>query len=170
MPTTSVQNILVNEGLHHWKAQKVVFLMKPQKEKRKAWEFRYKNWEDANWEWVIWSDKCYVYIGDDRWTVYMIWSVDEEYDKGCVVPKFKQSFLRVMIWGCIMKNSKGPMVVLEYPGGKGGGMNAERYQEQVLERKLYNYYMDRMEKMGQVKFQQDGAPSHTAHSTKAWLA
>jgi hypothetical protein len=27
-----------------------------------------------------------------------------------------------------------------------------------------------MEKMGQVKFQQDGALLHTAHSTKAWLA
>jgi hypothetical protein len=32
-----------------------------------------------------------------------------------------------------MKNSKGSMVVLEYPGGKGGEMNAERYQKQVLE-------------------------------------
>jgi hypothetical protein len=168
--TISVQNILANKGLHRRKARKVVFLTKPQKEKRKAWAFRHKNWEDADWERVIWSDKCYVYIGDDRGTVYVTRSVDEEYDEGCMVPNFKQSSLRVMIWGCIMKNSKGLMVVLEYPGGKGGGMNAERYQEQVLERKLYNYYMDRMEKMGQVKFQQDGAPSHTAHSTKAWLA
>jgi hypothetical protein len=62
------------------------------------------------------------------------------------------------------------MVVLEYPGGKGGEMNAERYQKQVLEWKLYNYYMDRMEKMGQVKFQQDGAPLHTACSTNAWFS
>jgi hypothetical protein len=66
-----------------------------------------------------------------------------------------------------MKNSKGPMVILEYPGGKGGGMNADRYQEQVLEHKLYDYYMERMEEMGQVNFQQDGAPSYTARSTTA---
>ena len=97
-------------------------------------------------------------------------SVDEEYDEDCVVPKFKQSSLRIMIWGCIMKNSKGPMVILEYPGGKGGRMNADRYQEQVLECKLYDYYMERMEEMGQVNFQQDGAPLHTARSTTAWLA
>jgi hypothetical protein len=46
------------------------------------------------------------------------------------------------------ENSKMLMVVLEYPGGKGGGMNADRYQEQVLERKLYDYYMEQMEEMG----------------------
>jgi hypothetical protein len=27
---------------------------------------------------------------------------------------------------------KGPLVVLKYPGGKGGGMNKKRYCEQVL--------------------------------------
>jgi hypothetical protein len=146
--TTSVRNILANEGLHRRKARKVVFLTKSQKQKRKAWAIRYRKWKDEDWERVIWSDECYVYIGDDKGTVYVTRSADEEYDEDCVVPKFKQSSLRIMIWGCIMKNSKGPMVVLEYPGGKGGGMNANRYQEQVLECKLYDYYMERMEKMG----------------------
>jgi hypothetical protein len=39
-----------------------------------------------------------------------------------------------MTWGCIAEGQKGPLVVVEYPGGKGGGMNSEskRYQEQVL--------------------------------------
>jgi hypothetical protein len=32
-----------------------------------------------------------------------------------------------------MEGRKGPLVVLEYPGGKGGGMNSTRYCEQVLE-------------------------------------
>lgn len=128
------------------------------------------NWKDEDWEQVIWSDECYVYIGDDRGTVYVTQSADEEYDESCFVPKFKQSLLRIMVWACIMKNSKGPMVVLEYLGGKGGGMNADRYQEQVLEHRLYDYYMERMEKMGQVVFQQDGALSHTARSMIAWFA
>ena len=58
---------------------------------------------------------------------------DEEFDKDCLVPTFKQSSVRVMVWGCIMKGQKGLLVVLEYPGGKGGGMNTARYREQVLE-------------------------------------
>ena len=74
-----------------------------------------------------------------------------KYEEDCVVPKFKQSSLRVMIWACIMKGNKGPMVVLEYPGGLGGGMTADWYQEQVLEKVLFDYYCqmseerDRME-------------------------
>lgn len=61
------------------------------------------------------------------------------------------------------------MVVLEYPGGRGGGMTAVRYQEQVLEKVLHDFYMEMTEERGQVLFQQDGAPSHTAKSTCHWL-
>jgi hypothetical protein len=32
-----------------------------------------------------------------------------------------------------MKGKKGPLIALEYPGGHGGRMNAERYQKQFLE-------------------------------------
>ena len=75
-----------------------------------------------------------------------------------------------MVWGCIMKGSKGPLVVLDYPGGRGGGMTADRYQEQVLDNTLYDYYLKMSEERGQVAFQQDGAPSHRAKSTLSWLS
>ena len=39
-----------------------------------------------------------------------------------------------------MEGRKGPLVVLEYPGGKGGGMNSKRYCEQVLEKALGDFY------------------------------
>ena len=32
-----------------------------------------------------------------------------------------------------MKGQKGPLIVLEYLRGKGGGMNSAHYQEQVLD-------------------------------------
>ena len=57
----------------------------------------------------------------------------EEYLDECLVPTFKQLPVHIMVWGCIMEGRKGPLVVLEYPGGKGGGMNSKRYCEQVLE-------------------------------------
>ena len=52
---------------------------------------------------VIWSDKCYIYIGDNRGTVWVTLAVDEEFNENCVILTFKQSSLRVMIWACIMK-------------------------------------------------------------------
>jgi transposase len=76
-----------------------------------------------------------------------------------------------MVWACIMTNRKGPLVVLEYPGGKGGGMNAQRYREQVLDPVVLSFVEQAMrERGGDVSFMQDGAPSHRARATKSWFA
>ena len=72
-----------------------------------------------------------------------------------------------MVWACIMQGSKGPLV-LDYPGGRGRGMTADRYQSQVLEAEVHDYFMQMAEERGQVVFQQDGALSHQAKSTLAW--
>ena len=69
-----------------------------------------------------------------------------------------------------MVDDKGSIVVLEYPGGRGGGLNAERYQDQVLKRALYDYWVEKSEEKGLVLFQQNGVRSYTVKSTKAWLA
>lgn len=69
-----------------------------------------------------------------------------------------------------MRGKKGPLVVLEYPGGKGGGMNAKRYKEQVLEAVLRGFYAEMEAERHGVTFQQDGAASHRAKLTKQWFA
>jgi len=75
-----------------------------------------------------------------------------------------------MVWGSIMWGQKGPLIVLEYPGGKGGGMNSKRYQDQVLEGVLKEFYMQMKQKRGHIYFQQDNASSHTSNSTKHWFS
>jgi hypothetical protein len=79
------------------------------------------------------SDECYMYLGDKSGQLYVTRHKDKAYREDCCVPVFKQSSLCVMVWECINLGWKGPLVVLEYPGGKGGGMTAARYCEQVLE-------------------------------------
>ncbi|KAF9022771.1 hypothetical protein BDP27DRAFT_1200052, partial [Rhodocollybia butyracea] len=118
---------------------------------------------------VIWSDKCYVYLGDSRGRVFVTHCADEEYKEDCLIPTFKQSSIWVMVWGCIMKGKKGPLVVLEYPGGKGGGMNAVRYQDQVLGPAMLPFLEELESERGEVDFQQDGAPTHTTKLTLNWL-
>ena len=167
---SAVQRILDDVGLHRRRGRKVVYLTKDHKQRRKQWAREHKSWGEEDWDRVIWSDECYVYMGDDRGTVWVTRAPGEEFDEDCVIPTFKQSSLRVMIWACIMRGSRGPMVILDYPGGKGGGMTANRYQDQVLDRVLFDYYWKMSETRGQVVFQQDGARSHTAKSTMAWLA
>jgi hypothetical protein len=94
----------------------------------------------AEWQRVIWSDKCYVCIGDSKGTVWITQTADEEFDKNCLVVIFKQSSNHVTVWGCIAEGRRGPLVVLDYPRGKEGGMTAKRYQDQVLDRPLHKFY------------------------------
>ena len=111
----------------------------------------------------------YVYLGDNKGPVYVTRRPDEVVQDDCVVPSFAKSSVRVMVWGCIIQGRLGPLIVLDYPKGKGGGMNSRRYQEQVLEGHLKAFYKQMSQERGSVLFQQDGAPSHRSKSTLAWL-
>lgn len=161
--------MLAEEGYHRRVARKVPYLTKAHKKNRMQWACQYKTFTDKDWAKVIWSDKCYIYLGDDRGRIFVTRHASEEYDEDCLVPTFKQSSVCVMVWGCIMKGQKGPLVVLKYPGGKGGGMNSVRYREQVLEGVLKGYYAKMKKDRGSVLFQQDGAPSHGSKTTKRWF-
>jgi transposase len=157
---SAVRRALAEAGRHRRKARKVIYLTKAYKTVQKWWAMKYKHYCAENWEHIIWSDECYVYMGDDQGTVWITRSADEVYDDDCVIPTFKQSLLRVMVWACIMESQKGPLIVLEYPGGRGGGMTAKRYQDQVLDGPLHDFYMRMLEERDLVAFQQDGASSH----------
>lgn len=80
-----------------------------------------------------------------------------------------QNPICIMVWGIIAKGAKELLIVLEYPGGKGGGMNLERYIKQVLEGPLIPFFNKMKRSWPNFKFQQDGAPGHQAKITHRWL-
>jgi hypothetical protein len=169
---TSVRTILAEHGLFRRKAKKVPRLTAGHRAARLDWALRYEGWGDADpeWDFVIWSDECYVVMGQNPGTVWVTRTADEIWDDDCTIPTDKQAEIRIMVWGCIMKGRKGPLIVLDYPGGKGGGMTAQRYREQVLEGALLGFYQEMCtERGGEILFQQDGAPSHKAKATTNWL-
>jgi transposase len=118
---------------------------------------------------VIFSDECYIYLGDNCGCVYVTCCPGEELHEDCIVPSFKQSLRHVMVWGCIISGHKGLFIVLEYPGGKGSGMNSAQYQEQVLDNVLVDFVAHMKALKGSVVFQQDNAPSHGSKSMKQWF-
>lgn len=119
-------------------------------------------------QWIF-SDECYVYMGSRPGSIYCTRSPDEEYHEDCVIPTFTKSSVRVMVWGCITYGKKGPLIVLEYPGGKGGGMTSERYVEQVLDGVLLPFYKALSRRRPNVQFLQDNARCHTAKNTINWF-
>ena len=154
--TTTVWRVLAEEGYHRRVAKKVPYLTKDHKRARLAWAKRNKDMDSKDWQKIIFSDECYIYLGDKQGRIYVTRRADEVLLDECLVPTFKQSSVRVMVWGCIMEGHKGPLVVLEYPGGKGGGMNSTRYQDQVLNTVLKPFYTQMHREREAIYFQQDG--------------
>ena len=145
-----------------------IFYCTPE-EKESCMAEEFKSFDVHQWKNLIWSDGCYVHLDDHSGHVYVTCHADEEYNENCVIPTFKQSSVQVMVWGCIMKGRKEPLAVLEYPGGRGGGMTGQWYISQVLEAHLHTFYNQMKEERPEVMFQQDGAPSHTSKLAKRWL-
>ncbi|GLB38612.1 putative encoded by [Lyophyllum shimeji] len=167
---STVRRRLAEEGYHRRVARKCPFLRKDQKNSRMYWVRLYRLWGEVEWGKVEFSDECYVHLDDVRGRVWITRRVDEVLEEDCLAPTFSQSSIRVMVWGVIILGQKGPLVVLDYPGGRGGGMNTKRYQEQVLDGALLDFHTRMKALKGNVIFQQDNAPSHKSKGTKQWFA
>ncbi|PPR03974.1 hypothetical protein CVT26_001081 [Gymnopilus dilepis] len=166
---STVQRVLAAQGYHRRVARKVPWLTKNHRKLRFIWGKVYRKMRMRDWWNVIYSDETYIWVGDRAGRIFVTRRRDERLLDECLVPTFKQSNLRVMVWGCIVGGRKGPLVVMEYPGGKGGGMNTERYREQVLEGALLDFYNQLKVRKRCIRFQQDGASCHRSKATMNWL-
>lgn len=167
--TSTIRNILADAGLHRRLAKRIPVLQHSHATSRLYWAQKYAEWSMAEWGQVIFSDECYVHLGETHGRIYVTRAPGEELLEDCLAPAFKQSAVRVMVWGCIILGRKGPLVVLDYPGGRGGGMTSTRYQEQVLNAPLLEFYTHMKEEKGTAWFQQDNASCHTSKTTHTWL-
>nr|GAT45076.1 predicted protein [Mycena chlorophos] len=166
----TVRRALNERGYRRCVAPRVPFLTPKQKDARLEWALGQSGRErDDGWRNVMWSDECYVVVGSSH-RIFVTRKPDEKWDDDCVVPRFKQSSLRAMVWGCCARDYRGGLKILEYPGGKGGGMTAELYRSQVLEDMVLPEFTELKKERPKLQFQQDSAPAHRAKTTKAWFA
>lgn len=121
-------------GMHRRKPREKLYLRAQAKGKRLEWAREHKHFTDLHFSKVYWPDESYVCIGNNPGTVYVTRTANEVFEEDCTIYTFKQLSVWVMVWSCIVRDVKGPLILLKYLGGKGGGMNADRYQEQGLEK------------------------------------
>ncbi|ESK91879.1 transposable element tc1 [Moniliophthora roreri MCA 2997] len=147
----TVHEVLAEKGYHCHVAWKVPLLSGLARKKCLNWAMDYWSMTFEQWGDIAWSDEVYIMLGESPGQIFVTCHTGEAFDNECCIPCFKQSSVRCMVWSLIIRGMKGPLVILEYLRGKGGGMTAEWYQEQVLEGAL------------------DGAPSHCAKTTTEWF-
>ncbi|PPQ87403.1 hypothetical protein CVT26_015507 [Gymnopilus dilepis] len=146
---STVQRALAAQGYHRRVARRVPWITKAQRKLRFIWGKVYKRMRMRDWWNVIYSDETYIWVGSKAGRIFVTRRKDERLLDECLVPTFKQSNLRVMVWGCIVGGRKGPLVVLE-------GALLDFYNQIKLRKR-------------RIRFQQDGASCHRSKATLKWL-
>lgn len=62
----TIRNVLREKGYRRCVARKVPYLTDKHRKARLSWAWMYRRFSKRNWQRVIWSDECYVYLGDNR--------------------------------------------------------------------------------------------------------
>ena len=96
------------------------------------------------------------------WCGIVLLKLDME--TSCIRPDSIQSRQKMMVWGCLTANGKGPLVFLE------GGITASRYVALLRDHLLPFIDGLPLSRSLHVQFQQDNATPHKAHATMAFLA
>lgn len=124
------------------------------------WAHEHRLWMQNQWNSVIFSDEStfQIYIGSQNNVV--IRKKCEAFKTDCLkrTVKFPKS---IMVWGCMSSYGVGQLCFIDRR------VNTLKYQ-QILERNLIPT-MENLSDVENIHFQQDGASSHTATTTKNWL-
>lgn len=148
---------------YDWKqAAKKPRLSKKQKKARKEWCNRVKSWNQDVWRKVIFSDEMNIEVDNRKNRIMLRRMAHEKYNEDCIVKRTKQGSGSIGIWACMNFYGVGFFRIFD------GRLNAVRYIE-ILGDELKRS-IEKLHPGGEVIFQQDGAPCHTAKITKKHLA
>lgn len=151
----TVRRILRKNNFHGRIAAVKPHLTNSLRRRRKQWCLKHAKWTKENWNKIIFSDESRIELFPRCRNIVRRPKGSNRYDKKYVVPskKFSPS---LMVWGAI--RSDGKRVLLRCTRNVD-----QHYYQELLSKGLSDVYNTRF------IFQQDGATSHTAKTTKEFL-
>jgi transposase len=158
----TVRRVLGRAGLKARVKRKKPLLRKRHRQARLAFARKHQHWTVEDWKRVVWSDETKINLYGSDGKQYC-WRADGEPLRGHhVTPTVKHGGGSLMIWGCMAADGPGYMCKID------GGLDAELYG-----RILDDEFLSTLEYyglgVGDIVFQHDNDPKHTARSTKEWL-
>ena len=157
--TKTVRRRLVKAGLTGCVAAKRPLLTLAHRKKRLDWCRERKDWTNEQWKKVLWSDESVFELIPTR-RVWVRRRKNERYHPDCINSTVKHGGGKLQVWGCMATNGVGTLKVVK------GRLNAAAYVQLIC----HTLKEDGRRLCGNnFIFQQDGAPCHTASSTKAWF-
>ena len=150
---------LAKQGYRRQIALKKPFISEKNHLLRLEWAEEHVNWEDEDWDNILWTDESWVKGGRHRKT-RVTRRTGEELHEDCVTLKI-QCKRGWMIWGCINGSEKGPCLFWEKEWGT---INSETYSERIVP--IIHGWMTLNPHL---QLMQDGAPEHGAKNTQEEL-
>lgn len=137
-------------------------LKKSHRRARSGFEKTHRNWENKDWDMVIWSDETKVNLQGSDGRERTFRKIGEPLRDHNITQTKKFGGGSIMVWGCMLSSGVGYLCRID------GGVNAEIY-EGILDDELMHtidwYGLDK----SNIIFQNDNASSHTASSIKKWF-
>lgn len=165
----TLRRIFSTLGYHRRIARVKPFLTVKNKIARLAFAHLYRDWTQADWQKVVWTDECAFNVGGFSGNTWVTRLANEEYLEDCLLPKFRK-LETIMVWGCIYNNEKGPLVIWDKQNWT-PTINGPRYCEHIILPHLHPFWRNlRLNILDYVYLQQDNASPHRAKYTRKVLA
>ena len=162
----TVRRRLMTVGLHCRRPAQRPTLAVHHRQNRLQWAQNHVNWRNREWRRVLFSDESRFCVdpGDGR---IRIWRRSgERFTQANITERDSWGGESIMIWGAIGLNQRvGPVIFQNVGQGRGNGVNAARYINQVLRPHVLPFF----QRHPQHLFQQDNARPHTARATQTFL-
>ena len=165
----SIARLLTVEGLKKWRVMKRPYLREDHAAKRLSWAFKYQGYTKEDWDRVFWSDECSIKRGQGLRPEYTFNRPCYQAELGDVHPtpaKGKQ--IKQMFWasfsGAHRRTGLIPLITEGLSQSTRGGV--DRFVIEDLYRRILPTLLSSTP--GAI-FQQDNAPSHTAHLVRDYL-
>jgi hypothetical protein len=162
IPASSIKEALRRNGLRSRIRRKKPLLGERHRRLRYQFALDHKDWTDDDWKKVIWSDESKFEVFGTRGREYCWRRPGEMLMPHHVKPIVKHGGGSVMIWGCMTSQGVGFMCRID------NILDGELYREI-----LNGEFLDTLEwyglDWGQIIFQHDNDPKHTAKLTRSWF-
>ena len=161
----TVARLLRRDGLFSRRPYRGAILTRRHRQARLNWAIAHRNWRRRHWANILFSDECRFCIDHNDGSV-RVWRRDgQRFHPNNMLQQNAWGGPSAMIWGGLCGRRLVGPVFFNLQPGRGGGVNAARYINQVLQPQVVPF----LARHRGVLFQQDNATPHTANATRTFL-
>lgn len=162
----TVRRRLRQRGLNCRRPAVRPILTRRHRQQRLAWTQHRRNWTWRQWRNILFSDESRYCISQADGRIRVWRRTGERYNDQNILEVDAWGGPSIMIWGAIgLRHLLGPVVFRDIGQGRGNGVNAQRYIDQVLAPMILPHF----QRHPHLVLQHDNARAHSARATVDYL-